>query len=307
LKRFRYAVESILPGRLAAWEEGLKQMQNLLGETHDLGVLDAWIARKSNQDESVRLLRQRIEAERQARMERYCQHMSGGDDLLQLWKSGLPDAAAATAARLRATARAMDTHPRRTAQISRLALKLFGKLASTGVEARFHDPKLRTILRAAGQLHAVHVKGRGKARHKVARDILRAVPVPLGWTAAEWRVLTEVVRYQGGAEPQPRHRTFAGLSAKRKDDVRGLAGVLRFARALHRCGVTTARGLRIDDTAVGVRIHVASLTDTEDCASRLATSKHLLEIYLRRPLLVLAAGIPARGDRTVHRAEKHAA
>ena len=38
VKRFRYAVESLLPARLAVWEEGLRQMQDLLGEIHDLDV-----------------------------------------------------------------------------------------------------------------------------------------------------------------------------------------------------------------------------------------------------------------------------
>jgi CHAD domain-containing protein len=38
LKRFRYAVESLLPGRSAVWDEGLSQMQGLLGGIHDLDV-----------------------------------------------------------------------------------------------------------------------------------------------------------------------------------------------------------------------------------------------------------------------------
>jgi hypothetical protein len=38
LKRFRYTLESFLPG-LAAWSSDLKQLQDFLGDVHDLDVL----------------------------------------------------------------------------------------------------------------------------------------------------------------------------------------------------------------------------------------------------------------------------
>lgn len=45
LKRFRYTLESFLPGRHDAWTPGLKLLQRLLGEVHDLDVLRARIIR----------------------------------------------------------------------------------------------------------------------------------------------------------------------------------------------------------------------------------------------------------------------
>ena len=39
VKKFRYTVESLLPAKYEAWGEGLKRVQDLLGEVHDLSVL----------------------------------------------------------------------------------------------------------------------------------------------------------------------------------------------------------------------------------------------------------------------------
>src|SRR4029077_18147212 len=39
LKKFRYTVESLLPRQYEAWSANLKQLQDILGEVHDLDVL----------------------------------------------------------------------------------------------------------------------------------------------------------------------------------------------------------------------------------------------------------------------------
>jgi hypothetical protein len=122
---------------------------------------------------------------------------------------------------------------------------------------------------------------------------LRAVPLPRGWKAHEWDLLTEVVRYHRGAEPAAKHKRFAQLSRERQECVRGLAGLLRLARGLRRCGVTVAGGVRVEKTAAYVRLCVSGFRDTEDDAARLAAAKHLLEGYLRRPLLIESAKVAA--------------
>jgi exopolyphosphatase/pppGpp-phosphohydrolase len=218
--------------------------------------------------------------------------MSGDNSLLLEWRAGLPHGKAiesATAARLRTTARAMDPHPSRTAAISRLALLLFDGLATSGAERRFRDDRLRTILGAAAQLHAIHIRGRQTPRHKAARDFLRAVPVPPGWTAQDWNVLSEIVRYHRGAEPAARHKRFAQLTPERQESVCGLAGVLRLARGLCHGGVTVGDGVRVDKTAAYVRLRVSGLQETQDSAVCLAAAKHLLERHLQRPILIESA------------------
>jgi CHAD domain-containing protein len=294
LKRFRYAVECLLPGRSAEWAERLGQIQNLLGEIHDLDVLRAWITQESDSRDAKATgsLRQTIAARRRACIAQYRQRTCGDSHLLQGWRAELPCGTAieaATAARLRTTARAMDRHPARTLIVSRLALQLFDGLARSGAEPRFCDDTLRRILAAAAELHAIRVRGRQTARHKAARDFLRAVPMPFGYKPSDWDLVAYVVRYHRGAEPARRHKKFAGLLPEQRQRILGLAGVLRFARGLHRCGVREVAGVGAESSAAYVRVRVSGMQDTEECAARLAAAKHLLERYLRRPLIVESA------------------
>ena len=291
LKRFRYGAEILLPEQSAAWDERLGEMQNLLGEIHDLDVLKARITQESDglDRSSAGSIGHAITARRRACIDRYRRSMAGEDSLLREWRAGLPRGKAiesATAARLRTTARAMDPHPRRTAAVARLAVAVYDSLVTSGGAQRLHDRRLRTILLMAAELQAIDVDGRSNARHKAARDFLRAVPVPFGWKASDWDLLTHVVRYHRGTEPAPRHRHFAQLSPERQDAVRGLAGVLRLARGLDRRGVTVASGVRAYAAGAFVRLRVSGLRDTERDAARVAAAKHLLEGYLRRPILI---------------------
>jgi hypothetical protein len=99
-----------------------------------------------------------------------------------------------------------------------------------------------------------------------------------------------VVRYHRGTERIPPHGRFDRLSQARQALVRGLARVLRVARALDHCGATIPPQVRAEETVVGVRLHVAGLVDTREHAARLAAAKHLLEGYLRRRLLIESIG-----------------
>jgi exopolyphosphatase/guanosine-5'-triphosphate,3'-diphosphate pyrophosphatase len=188
-------------------------------------------------------------------------------------------------ARLRATARALDPHPDRTATVSQLALQVFDTLAAAGA-ARFRDEKARLILHAASLLHAVGNRDRRPSRQKAARDLVRALPQPPGWTGEDWEVLALVVRYHRGAEPKPTHRRYARLPRERQQLVGGLAGVLRLARTLFRSGVRARPRLQADKTAIGIRLRVAGMVDTRANAARVAAAKHLLDRHLRRPLLI---------------------
>src|SRR5258707_3548465 len=160
LKRFRYSVESLLPEHYAAWGDHLKRLQDMLGEIHDLDVL-AEVVKKSDfheTEDSLKLWQEIIERERHERIETYRRLTLGKTSIWNIWRSGLPTngrVEAAALARLRATARAVDPHVRRTSQVSRVAVALFDTFKRADAAPAFSDATLRRILLAADWLHTV--------------------------------------------------------------------------------------------------------------------------------------------------------
>ncbi|HUC52820.1 MAG TPA: CHAD domain-containing protein [Candidatus Cybelea sp.] len=297
LKRFRYTVESLLPERYAAWGDNLKRLQDMLGEIHDLDVL-AEVVNKADcleTEDSVKLWQEMIGRQRDERIQTYRQLTLGKTSLWNTWRSGLPTngrVEAATLARLRATARAVDPHVRRTSQISRVAIALFDALKRAGAAPSFSEAALRRILLAAARLHGVGDASAEKSPQKAARKFLLGLTVPPGWSNEEWELLAFAVRYHRGAEPRAKRRRFSKLSAEQQNNVRALAGVLRLARALRKCSVVTGASLRAEKSTDAIILRVPGLVDDIGTASRLALGKHLLEDYLRMPILLKAAAKP---------------
>jgi CHAD domain-containing protein len=294
LKRFRYTAESLLPDKYLAWSDNLKRLQDLLGELHDLDVLSA-LVRKSDSlesEESRKSWEDAMASERHQRMETYRQLTLGKTSLWNEWRSGLPTngrVEEAAMARLRATARAVDPRPYRTSQVSRIALATFDVLRRADSASAFSGGSLRRILGGAARLHGVDGNTADGSPQKAARKFLLSLPIPPGWSQEEWELLAFAVRYHRGAEPKTKSGPFSKLSAERQDQVRALAGVLRFARALRKCGVESGAGFRAEKSAEAVVLHVPGLADDVSVAARLAAGKHLLEEFLRTTLIVKPA------------------
>lgn len=294
LKRFRYTVESLLPEHYTAWSDNLKRVQDMLGEIHDLDVL-AELVKKSDfleTEDSLKLWQEIIGRERRERIETYRQLTLGKTSLWNIWRSGLPTngrVELAAMARLRATARAVDPHVRRTSQVSRLAVALFDALKRANCAPAFGEPTLRRILLAAARLHGVGDAHAEKSPQKAARKFLLGLTLPPGWNNEEWESLALAVRYHRGAEPREEDGPFSKLSAEQQRNVRALAGILRLARALRKCGAANGSGLRAERSTDAIVLRVPGLSDDVESASRLAAGKHLLEEYLGIPLIVKAA------------------
>ena len=78
IKRFRYTVENFLPERHAQWAKDLRELQDALGEVHDLDVLRAMIRAHADIPADERLRWQkRISEERQKRLDLYRRKMIG--------------------------------------------------------------------------------------------------------------------------------------------------------------------------------------------------------------------------------------
>ena len=299
LKRFRYTVESLLPEHYAAWGDNLKRLQDMLGEIHDLDVL-AEAVRKSDfleTEDSLKLWQETIARERHERIETYRQLTLGKTSLWNIWRSGLPTngrVEAAALARLRATARAVDPHVRRTSQTSRIAVALFDALKRADSAPAFSDVSLHRVLLAAARLHGVGNAGADKSPQKAARKFLLGLTIPPGWNNEDWELLALSVRYHRGAEPRAKDGPFSRLSAQQQSNVRALAGVLRLARALRKCGVASGAGIRAEKSTDAIVLRVPGLADDVEAAARLAAGKHLLEEYLRAPLIVKATEKPEK-------------
>src|SRR6266403_3880571 len=299
LKRFRYTVESLLPEHYAVWSDDLKRLQDMLGEIHDLDVLTEAVNKSDflETEDSLKLWQEIIERERNQRIETYRQLTLGKTSLWNLWRSGLPTngrVEAAALARLRATARAVDPHVRRTSQVSRVAVALFDAFKRANSATAFRDATLHRVLLSAARVHGLGDADAGKSPQKAARKFLLSLPVPPGWSNDDWELLALAVRYHRGAEPRAKDRALSKLSPAQQDSVRVLAGVLRLARALRKCGVLTGAGLRAEKSTDAIVLSVPGLIDDIDTAARLAAGKHLLEDYLRIPLIVKTAAKPGK-------------
>jgi exopolyphosphatase/pppGpp-phosphohydrolase len=135
-------------------------------------------------------------------------------------------------------------------------------------------------------MHGIGAGLDAKAPAKAARKFLRDMPVPPGWTETQWKLLAEVVRYHRGAEPKAKHKTFARMDEREQYLVRAMAGILRLARVLRKCGVQSTVGLRVEKSVEAWIVCVPGLEDTQEIAISLAAGKHLLESGLRKPLIV---------------------
>ena len=92
LKKFRYTVENFLPRHHEKWGADLKELQDLLGEIHDLDVLTKTINGRPGLDRDARLRwRMKIREERRQRLETYRHRMVGPRSLWRVWRAALPE------------------------------------------------------------------------------------------------------------------------------------------------------------------------------------------------------------------------
>jgi len=90
IKRFRYIVENFLPQRYEVWASDMKQMQDLLGEVHDLDVLRADIRKQSAKlaPADLAVWFEKIGRERKARLAQFRQRTSDKNAPWLVWRSG---------------------------------------------------------------------------------------------------------------------------------------------------------------------------------------------------------------------------
>ncbi|HVP43977.1 MAG TPA: CHAD domain-containing protein [Terriglobales bacterium] len=301
LKRFRYVVENFLPQRHQRWGKALKELQDLLGEVHDLDVLWATASKQKVFATSVArdLWKQRIEAERDRRLARYRELMVGPDSLWKEWRHGLPLGAALRRAereRLKTWAAFLDPDLKHSQRVARLALQLRAGLVKTGTL----DSSLPAeLLEAAALLHGVGRSHAKQAAHKESRRLISRLVPPSSWTAADLELVALAARYARGALPATRHKRFAALPPAQRAILRQMAGILRLARSLDgdQNGAVHSVWLRRDRACL--TLEARGLHEDSKLAERVAAGRYLLERICRLPLRVVGAAQPrSRRDST---------
>jgi CHAD domain-containing protein len=298
LKRFRYTVENFLPQQHAAWGDDLKELQDLLGDVHDLDLL--WAAALEiaafPDFESRKRWREKLDSERSKGVQRYREKMVGKQSLWRVWRAELPSGAqlrSAAMSRLRVWGGFLDPDFLHSQRVALLSLLLYDGLKQAGVLAANPEHDSRAVLHVAALLHDVgRVRGDG-GHHKDSFRMIRSLPQPLGWSAREMELAAVVARYHRGALPRPRGKTLRRLEVPDRRVAVQLAGVLRLANALDmRNGTAPALQVAVQDRAVMVR--AAGYSALDRSAEEVAAARHLLETVLRRPVLVrglrMAAG-----------------
>ncbi len=290
IKRLRYTVENFLPREHAAWGADLKDLQDFLGEVHDLDVLwNTAVQIAAFPDlESRSRWREKLTEERSKRLARYREKMVGAQSLWRVWRSELPSGPqlrAAAMARLRVWASYLDPDFMHSQRVAQLALSLYDGLKQAGLMAQNHEHDSRAVLNAAALLHDVGKAKGDKAHHKDSFRMIRNLTQPLGWSARELQLAAVVARYHRGALPRPRKKSVQLLELPDRRVVLQLAGVLRLANSLDTRNAAEPRlKIGLDDNVVLVQ--AAGYSPLDRSAEEIAAARHLLETVLRRPVLV---------------------
>ena len=319
IKRFRYTVENFLPRQHALWGDDLKELQDLLGEVHDLDVLWAMaIEIAPFPDVAIRdHWREKLNQERAKRIDRYREKMVGRHSLWRVWRAELPSGPqlrAAAMSRLRVWAGYLDPDFAHSERVTQLALLLYDGLKDAGLVtkkpestellAEDHVPldhDGRAVLQAAALMHEVG-KAKGAENHqKASYRMIRGMARPLGWSARELEMAAVVARYHRGPLPRPQGKTMQLLEFADRPMAMQLSGILRLAIALDkRNGRESANPPRLEvslqDRFVVVR--VAGYSALDRSAEKVAAARHLLETVLRRPVLVRTLRSSAGGSRS---------
>jgi CHAD domain-containing protein len=290
LKKLRYTVETLLPEHHAAWGADLKRLQDLLGDVHDLDMLAEKVGVETDVAGPEReSWKENIQRERDKRVQVYRQLTLGKTSIWNKWKHALPHGErleAASFARLKATARAAQSRPRR---VARIALRIFELLRRAKAAPVFGEANMRRNLRATALLHGV--ADDEKHPRKAARKYLLEMSVPPRWTRDDWELVAWAVRYHRGAEPTLEDGEFGELPAAAREHVRALAGVVRLGRVLHKSGIDSPTGFKIENSPEVITLMIPNLVDSLESAAKFAAGKHLLETVLGKPLVLRTAEI----------------
>jgi CHAD domain-containing protein len=314
IKRFRYTVENFLPAEHKAWSDDLKEMQDVLGEVHDLDVLwtTAIACHVFPDDGSRRSWQELIQSQRSKRIDRYRARMVGENSLWPVWRAALPQGKQVqelATRRMKIWAQGLDPDFPHSERVASLALQIYDGLLAIAWEPAIDASSGRSSLLAAALLHDVgKVKG-NKNHQKKSLKLIQSHGNPLGWKAAEFQRAAIVARFHRGALPTPRHTLLRDLLHAEQKATIQLAAILRLANALdaghdghiRRIQIENVKATRNDrrkrmggflrklpglDRNEPLVIAAEGYAPLGAAARTIAAERYLLETVLRRPVFV---------------------
>jgi CHAD domain-containing protein len=291
VKRFRYTLENFLPRFHEVWGQDLKELQDYLGEVHDLDVLwqTALNINAFPDAESRAQWRSRIEQERRQRVLAYREKMVGSSSLWPVWRAGLPqpeELRSLGLERLQIWAAFLDPSVSHARHVADLALQLYDGLPIDGILRSPERELYRDILKAAVLMHDVG-DSRTKGHHKASARLIRKLEPPMGWTADEIHITALVARYHRGALPRETQKSFAALTQSKRQLVQFLGGILRLACACDRQHDGQIRRVEVEGLNPVLTIRADGYTQDTSLAEYLAAARHLLELACHRPVSIL--------------------
>jgi exopolyphosphatase/guanosine-5'-triphosphate,3'-diphosphate pyrophosphatase len=147
----------------------------------------------------------------------------------------------------------MDEDPEHSAQVARLALRLFD--ATAGRHGLGDDA--REVLEAAALLCNVGLFLSHAQHHKHSYYVIRTTDRLAGFTDHEVERIALVARYHRKSDPKAKHPEFASLSGEDQVLVRCLAGLLRLAIGLDRSHAMAVRDVEVVDEGEELVVEVA--------------------------------------------------
>ena len=298
IKRFRYVIENFLPQQDERWSKDLKQLQDVLGEIHDLDVLwaTALQIRSFVTREEREQWRSVIGRERAQRVAIYKQKLVGRKSLLHEWREGLISGDSLQRAierKFETWAGFMDPDPAHAKRVLQRSLEIYDALVASGVtrKASVQEVDARELLSIAAITHEVGRAAGKKKYHKRSARLVEELDVPPGWTADHLRTVGLVARFHRGALPllQPR---FARLARTKRHIVALLAGVLRLAEAVDSGGGKSLKKIQLERTNGFLVLHADGFPTSGKRPERIAARRYLLETACGLPILVRNGSAP---------------
>jgi CHAD domain-containing protein len=309
LKKFRYAVENFLPSMYQGWSADLKLVQDLLGEIHDLTVLDQMIVKCRSLFEETAFTgwRAKVEEERSSRLGQYRAKMAGKVSPLRIWREGLPaekDLRSAGLARLGEWASFVTPDFPRVRRTARLSVQLYDGLANCGLIGKDSPIEERFILHAAALLQESGRFKRGKAYHKESYRMIRKISPPPGWTKRDLEFAALVARFHRRALPYPDHEKLRVYEMPLRQSLIRLAAILRLADAFQGKQYRAIRRLNAENGPGFLVIRAEGFRDRDPVNSKLSVARRFLEFVFQRSVHILAPGTRMMVPRIVRPARR---